>query len=82
MALVCVFISTIFAVVLQPFKGDVLDYAVAGKMHSLPISRQSKKLGKSERLAFLVKTIVVVSHQFTNEKRCCFDQVVEVSTVR
>ena len=28
------------------------------------------------------KTIVIVSHQFTNEKRCCFDQVVEVSTVR
>ena len=28
------------------------------------------------------KTIVIVSHQFTNEKRCCFDQVVEVSSVR
>ena len=42
-ALVCVFSSTIFTVALQPFKGDVLDYAVAGKMHSLPISRQSKK---------------------------------------
>lgn len=31
-ALVCVLISTVFAVVLQFFKGNVLDYAVAGEM--------------------------------------------------
>lgn len=30
-ALVCVLISTVFAVVLQFFKGDVLDYAIAGE---------------------------------------------------
>ena len=30
-ALVSIFISTIFAVVLQFFKGDVLDYAIAGE---------------------------------------------------
>ena len=31
-ALVSIFISTVFAVVLQFFKGDVLDYAIAGEL--------------------------------------------------
>ena len=30
-ALICVFISTVFAVTLQFLKGDVLDYAIAGE---------------------------------------------------
>ena len=33
-ALVSIFISNLFAVVLQFFKGDVLDYAVAGDMRT------------------------------------------------
>ena len=33
-ALVSIFISTVFAVVLQFFKGDVLDYAIAGELYA------------------------------------------------
>ncbi len=33
-ALFCILISSIFAVALQFFKGDVLDYAVAGEVHA------------------------------------------------
>lgn len=33
-ALVCILSSNIFAVVLQFFKGDVLDYAIAGEFHA------------------------------------------------
>ena len=31
-ALVCILISTVFAVILQFFKGNVLDYAIAGDL--------------------------------------------------
>ena len=33
-ALVCILISTAFAVALQFFKGDILDYAIAGEVQA------------------------------------------------